>query len=660
MNGGKLGDFAGKRYETVRKRTLGFQKVRTRDDRRKVKEWLKNWYPAEVEGSDCKSISEIGKGSQTWLKLGCFTFETVKYALLDKKSRIANKEPSNFTHSYIKSISFEGGILDSQTVSFSPELNTLIGIRGSGKSSVLEAIRYALDISFSEKSMDRKYKDALVEHTLGSGGKIVIRALDKFGQIYEIKRILNETPEVYVNDILQPGLSIRETVIHKPIYFGQKDLSSSGEGFEKDLVEKIIGEKLFNIRRKIEDQKQLVSEAIHQLLGLSNLDEKKHEYEQKKQDAEYKVKKFTEHGIADNLQKQTDFNTDETRIKKILQITTEYGDTLTNLVSQHEDELKNHSDYKSKQNSTFFIEFFGIYQVILDSFEKIKQELNKSKLQYDLLKAKENDFITLKKNSSEEFAHIRRKLEEELQKRDVNALNLEEFPYLQKTIATSRQMLDALNKQGMQKKHLNDELMKELSKLNKLWHQEFSLIKTELEKVNENHSSLTIDAQYKGDKEAFIQFFQNIFRGSRIRENTLQRLVDTNSDFFTMFKDWSTTKTNAGTSPDMFEKYFYDNLEALLIFQVPNKFKILYRNKELQHHSLGQRASALILFVLSQQDNDVVIIGQPEDDLDNQTIYQDVIKMIHQLKPKTQFIFATHNANFPVLGGCEIPGGRFW
>ncbi|MDR1620762.1 MAG: ATP-binding protein, partial [Synergistaceae bacterium] len=57
--------------------------------------------------------------------------------------------------------------------------------------------------------------------------------------------------------------------------------------------------------------------------------------------------------------------------------------------------------------------------------------------------------------------------------------------------------------------------------------------------------------------------------------------------------------------------------------------------------------------VLSQRDNDVFIIDQPEDDLDNQTIYEDVIKLIRELKPNAQFIFATHNPNLPVLGDAE-------
>ncbi|WP_250186107.1 AAA family ATPase [Escherichia coli] len=95
------------------------------------------------------------------------------------------------------------------------------------------------------------------------------------------------------------------------------------------------------------------------------------------------------------------------------------------------------------------------------------------------------------------------------------------------------------------------------------------------------------------------------------------------------------------------------NLVEFVTCQVPNRFVIRYRGKELKHHSLGQRASALLLYVLSQRQNDVIIIDQPEDDLDNQTIYDDVIKLLREMKPHAQFIFATHNANFPVLGDAE-------
>ena len=84
-----------------------------------------------------------------------------------------------------------------------------------------------------------------------------------------------------------------------------------------------------------------------------------------------------------------------------------------------------------------------------------------------------------------------------------------------------------------------------------------------------------------------------------------------------------------------------------------NKVDIFYHGKLLRQHSIGQRASALILFILAQKDNDIIIIDQPEDDLDNKIIYDEVISSIVKEKQSTQFIFATHNANIPVLGDAE-------
>ncbi|GAW87654.1 conserved hypothetical protein [Bathymodiolus platifrons methanotrophic gill symbiont] len=653
MDGGKLSDFTEKRYTIVRQRTLGFQKVRTHDKRSKVKSLLKNWYPAEVEGSDCKSIDNIGsRNGETWLKIGDFSFEAVKFSLTDYPNRVREKQPEKYQHSYIKSISFDGGILDGQQINFSPELNSLIGIRGSGKSSLLEAVRYLLNIPFGDKTTDQKYKDSLVVNTLGSGGKATIEAVDKHGQEYRLSRILNEQSEVFINDELKPGIAIRETIIHKPIYFGQKDLSITGEGFEKDLVEKLMGEKLSDIRQQIEQQKRIVCEQCDKLTNLASINEKIKENTDKQQDAEFRLKIFKGNGIEDKLQKQTDFNKDDRKIQAILTGVNLYENVLSEVVNQYEDELKNHLLYHSKQNEEFFKIFFDLFQTELNSFESIKMELGKVRLQLGKLKEKEAEFSHIKKEQSDQFAEIRRKLEADL-KQQGKQLNLEEFPKLQKTIETSKQLLDSLQKESLKSSVIKDGLVKALSFLNELWHQEFKLIDIELRKINENHTALQISSEYKGDKTEFLVFFKTIFKGSRVRENNLQTMVNNHTNFVAVFNNFDKVKSQLTGSADTFEQYFFANLKELLSWQVPNKFVIKYRDKELQHHSLGQRASALILFVLSQKENDLVFIDQPEDDLDNQTIYEDVIKLVKTLKPHTQFIFATHNANFPVLGDSE-------
>jgi len=655
LSGGRIQEIG--KNDLFRNRGLGFQKVTTYDVtdrvcRTKVKSWLKDRYPAEIEGSDCKSLDQIGQSAACYLKIGDFTFEAVKYALLDHLNRISSK-PLSHSHSHIRSISFEGGALNGQTVHFSPELNGLIGIRGSGKSSIVEAIRYLLDIPFGEKALDRDYKKALVAHTFGSGGKAVIKALDRHGQEYEIRRILNEYSDVYVKDTLQPGVKIRETILYKPIYFGQKDLSSTGEGFEKDLVEKLVGDKLADIRQRIGEQKQCLSDVVDRIQKLTNVDEQKKEYEGKKQDAEHRLKFFKQYGVEEKLQKQVDFDTDSRKIKQIVSLSEDYLAALAEFISRFEDDLINNKIYKSKQNGAFFKEFFAIYEKIITVLQTQKQGLDSGQIAIIELKEKAGAFEEIKKSLKEEFAEVERKLSEELKGDGAQSIRPDEFLKLRKTVDQAKQMLEAIAKQQSQRAALQDELLKAISILNDLWHEEFKYVQAELNKINENQPALKIIAEYKGDKEAFVAFMKDIFRGSRIRENTFQNLTDQFADFGAMYRGTEKVKTLVSNSPDTFMEYFSNNLKSLLTWQPPNRYIINYRDKELKHHSLGQRASALILFVLSQRENDVIIIDQPEDDLDNQTIYEDVIKLIRQMKSGTQFIFATHNANFPVLGDAE-------
>jgi chromosome segregation protein len=651
LSGGRLEELG--KAEIFRKRSLGFQKVVTSDKRDKVRKWL-SWYPAEVEGSDCKSLEEIGQGKKCFVRLGAFVFEAVKYALLDYHNRVAS-EPQEHEGSYLLSASFEGagGTLDGKTVYLSPELNTFIGIRGSGKSSILEGIRYALDIPFGEKTVDLEYKEALVGHTLGSGGKVTVQTVDKHGRRYEIRRIYREQPDVYVDGVLQPGVSIRETAVHKPIYFGQKDLSATGEGFEKDLVERLVGEKLAAIRPRIEEQRQRVSDAVRRLVDLSRMEEQKKEYQDKKRDAEFRLTIYKEHGVEEKLQRQLDFDADSRKCTRVVEDVRQYLAGLESFVNQHEDDLRNQRVYTSRQNQAFFSEFFTIFDRIVAAFDEIKGILSESKTILLDLQGKAGEFESKREGLKEEFAEIERKLAAQLREAGASAIRPEEFKDLRTTVDVSKQMLDALEKQEAQRKDREDDLLRQLSELNSRWHDEYQVIAAELEKVNLTHSALQIRAEYKGDKGAFLAFMKDVFRGSRIRESTFSTLVDDYSDFGAIYKDFDSAKAKVGGSADTFEQYFNENLPALLTWQTPNRFVIEYRGKELKHHSLGQRASALILFVLSQDENDVIIIDQPEDDLDNQTIYKDVIKLICHVKPRVQFIFATHNANFPVLGDAE-------
>lgn len=646
-----------------RERTLGFQKVRTYNQsakgkvcRTKIRGWLKDWYPAEVEGSDPKSIEDIGKGTPCYLKLGHWSFDAVKYALIDHKVRVA-KKPEFPKHSYIKDITFEGGVLDGTTIALSPSLNTLIGIRGSGKSSIIEAIRYALNIPLGDmvtKSGDM-YKENLPAFVLGSGGKITIRTVDKHGQEYEVRRIYGEAPDVFINGTIQSGISLRETVLRNPIYFGQRDLSSTSEEFEKSLVDRLLGDKLSYVRNQIYTQKQLINESVARLKTLSNIEEKLEEYKAKKKNAEFRLRQYSTYGLEEKLEKQIEYDKDARKCNAVIVTARDYIADLENLLGQHEDELKNHLHYESSLNSEFFTDFFDNYKEIVATTSLLHEQIAKGTAAITKLEEQRDVFEKRRNGLKEEFAEIERKLAEELKdKTDSNVINTGEFRKLRATIDQSTQMLRVLEQQQRERQELEGKLQQELSDLKELWHQEFMSLKAELDKVNESDAPIEIVARFKGDKTSFLQFCKDIFRGSRIREDTFKSLVEDYADFIDMYKDLENIINSLNpTFRDAFRKLFGDYLSDLLTYQVPNQFEIRYHGVPLREHSLGQRASALILFILSQQDNDVIIIDQPEDDLDNQTIYEDVIKLVVRLKKDTQFIFATHNANFPVLGDAE-------
>ena len=64
--------------------------------------------------------------------------------------------------------------------------------------------------------------------------------------------------------------------------------------------------------------------------------------------------------------------------------------------------------------------------------------------------------------------------------------------------------------------------------------------------------------------------------------------------------------------------------------------------------SLGQKVVAMLSFILGyseySQDYRPLIIDQPEDNLDNQYIYKNLVKQLRSIKEKRQVIIATHNA----------------
>lgn len=629
-------------------RVLAVQKSGNLDNYNKLCEWInrKNKI-ACVEGSDNAhgGIEAIGTGRASFLKIGDFNFEALTYALTDSDYRVSAKEKPEIKNCYIKSIAFEGGLLDGTKIDFSPELNNLIGIRGSGKSSVLEILRYTLGIPLPATTVDQQYKNGLIENILRSGGKSIVTVVNKRKEEYRVEKIYGQKEDIYKDGVLQPNISISAIFDH-PVYFGQKDLSNKDADFEADLIRRLVGTRLKDVQSKIAQKKREVSNTVTEIKKLRNLKDLKKDTESVIHNAEHQLQFFREKGVEDKLKQQTLFDSDVSALTQSASSISSYLKDLESIISNY-DYFFQQKISGSEENKSFFDDANAILQQLKLEFEKLKSIYSSSvqlSQQYKEVIAKVN---TKKDGLKEEFAKIKREIGTEI-------INPDNFITLHRQINTSRLKLLEIEKSEKKRIELEDTLLKKITELDNLWQNEYQLLQTEVDRINQTENKLSISVEFKGRRDKFIDRMKEVFRGSGIRQTAYQEIEKTYKDFIQIYKDSSKLSTilNDGQTVD-FKRLMFENLDDLLTFQVDNKIVIHYNGKPLDKHSLGQRASALILFLLAQKENDVLIIDQPEDDLDNQTIYDEVIKELKKLKGNMQFIFATHNANIPVLGDSE-------
>jgi predicted ATPase len=655
LHGGRMQELAA--HPLIQKYCRGFQKVRTHDKpgakcRAVVKTWWPQ-YPAEVEGSDPKSLEEIGKGElQTYVKIGDFTFDAVKFALTDYTFRVCDAQPKT-SHSHVDAIRFEGGLLNGVRIAFSPNMNCLIGIQGSGKSSVLECLRYALDIPFGEKAEDRDYKKNLVPYVLQSGGKVVVEATDRHGTKYEIRRILNHAPDVYVGGSMRPGVSVRETVICKPLYFGQKDLSAAGKGFGQDLVEKLVGDSLKVVRAKIESVTDELETGTDALQAVQSDADEKLERDGELADINFRLEQFDKHGVKAKLEKQVEFKADAGFCDAVDEAAEGWRDALEQVVAETEESIDELELPESKANAAFFKKYLPKLDLLKKSVVDAKALLKGLSLTQTALSKLHDELDAKAESLKDEFAKTERDLLKALQEQGVTSIQPDAYVNLTKQKSKLEAAIAELKKKTSKETSRKDALFKAIVKLNETWLDEFKQISVSLNRINVAQTALQVQAAFKGDKGSFQTKLEEVMRGSNIRKDSLQALTDKYADFGDLYRDLDEASKLVKGKSDEFQGRINENLFDLLSFKVPNSYIVTYHGKALKSHSLGQRASAMMLFLLSQDGNDLLLVDQPEDDLDSQTVYEEVVKLVRKLKANRQFIFATHNANFPVLGDSE-------
>ena len=97
---------------------------------------------------------------------------------------------------------------------------------------------------------------------------------------------------------------------------------------------------------------------------------------------------------------------------------------------------------------------------------------------------------------------------------------------------------------------------------------------------------------------------------------------------------------------------FYNYLYSL--DYLTEAYSLEMGGKQLQQLSPGEKGALLLIFyLLLDKDNKPLIIDQPEDNLDNQSVYRILVPFIKKAKLRRQIFMVTHNPNLAVVADAE-------
>ena len=606
-------------------------------------------------------------GSSCFIKMSKVSVEGLRQAFLDPKSRIRlHSDISPEPHAEFLAMSWEGGFLDESAVHLNENLNVLVGGRGTGKSTMIESLRYVLGLEPLGDDA-RKAHEGVVRHVLRSGTKIslLVRSHRPSERSYTIERTIPNPP--LVKDEAGAVLNLLPKDVMPGVeVFGQHEISELTKSPEKLTLlldrfvehdpalanrKKSLRLELERSRSRIIDAEREVKAIDERLAALPGLEET--------------LRRFQDAGLEERLKEKSLLVREERIIatlgERLGPIKNTYEDLVglvpldTAIVSEKALEGLPTADVLARARTTFDRlgqklrivgeQFAAAIKEAEDDLTAIKNTWDERRQTVEATYERLLRELQKSKIDGEEFIRLRRQIEglRPLKgKRDALARDLGAYETRRRTLLSEWEDATNADYRAIAKaatkvsRKLRDRVRVDVT----MGGNRDPLEKLLQEMVGGNLRA-AID-RLKGRPQLSLPEFaakgregrDSLIQNFGLAQGSAERIASANPELFMRIEELElspTTKIELNTAADG-EPPSWHALDKL---------------------STGQKATAVLLLLLLESEAPLVV-DQPEDDLDNRFITDGVVPIMRQEKRRRQFVFSTHNANIPVLGDAEL------
>jgi len=623
---------------------------------------------ATVNAQDVDGPDDLAEpGSSTWIKMSTVSIEGLRQAFLDPSSRVRlSSDPPLERHAEFKAMTWQGGFLDGAAIHFNENLNVLIGGRGTGKSTIVESLRYVLGLPPLGEEASKAHEE-IVRHVLRSGTRVslLVASHKPKTRTYRIERTVPNPPVLRDEDGQVLGVSPTDIFPRVEVY-GQHEIAEVARSPDKltSILSRFAEPDPGVARRRAEVATELARNRLH-LLEIENELKAVEDRLASLPGFEETLKRYQEAGLEAKLRNRSLLISEE----QLLKTATERISAFERAMVSFRRQLPIDSSFVATKEARelpaaeLLAEVGEILtilnQTISTSVDDVSQALEIARRGLESVAQRWNQ---RKVAVLAEFDGIMR----ELQRTSIDG---QEFVRLRHEIEGLRPMRERRTLLAREKSDAGNQRKELLTEWEDLRTEEYLSLEKAARRVSGQLANrVRVRVNFGGNREPLFELVRNEI-GGRLAE-TIEVIRKRDSLSLIELADSIREGKEAlhrkfGLSDAQSDKLLQAKSEVVmqieeldLVSTTTVELNIAPEGqqpvwKHLDELSTGQKATAVLLLLLLESDAPLVV-DQPEDDLDNRFITEGIVPKMREEKRGRQFVFATHNANIPVLGDAEL------